>query len=142
MENGKLLKGAVCCTYSTSQSRIRPSARDKDRNVLLQNLFCQSAAQVLGIVQIHICKGTWQGTSGGFVLMALTSTRCAWEPDLSGQRCEPTQLPETCKKGGRNMQLRMGWGEWNHGRGYNSSGATAPKPESSVEQRATFFSPP
>lgn len=82
MENGKLLKGAVRCTYSTSQSRIRPSARDKDRNVLLQNLFCHSAAQVLGIVQIHICKGTWQGTSGGFVLMALTSTHCAWEPDL------------------------------------------------------------
>lgn len=55
MVNAKLLKGAVHCKYVPSQRRIRPS-RDKERQVLLQNLICPLVVQALGVVQLQASR--------------------------------------------------------------------------------------
>lgn len=77
MENAKLLKGAVYPKYDPSQRRIRPS-RDKERQVLLQNLIGPLVIQALGVVQPQASRVA-KVPGKGFVLITLTSTHWAHE---------------------------------------------------------------
>lgn len=85
MVNAKLLKGGVHRKYVPSQRSIRPS-RDKERQVLLQNLICPLVVQALDVgtaSSLLSCKGTRQGDEG-FVLTA-------WPPHIVPMRVSAFQ---------------------------------------------------